>query len=76
MDTANKCAEVYLANNQANHKGKKIYQVGEKICSLLGKLLKVLYRGTFGFVRMKDLGGLLGAAQNVEEKRLSMEFLS
>lgn len=57
-------------------RGKKNYQVGEKICSLLGKLLKVLHRGTFGFVRMKDLDGLLEAAQNVEEKRLSMEFLS
>lgn len=52
-------------------RGKKIYQAGgKKICSLLGKLLDVSNRGTFGFVRIKDVDGLLGAAQNAEEKRL------
>jgi len=68
---ANKCVEAYLANNQANHKGKKYIKQGKKICSLLGKLLNVSDRGMFGFVEIKEVDGLLGAAQNVEGKRLS-----
>lgn len=32
----------------------KIYQVGEKICSLPGKLLSVLNQGTFGHIRIKN----------------------
>lgn len=71
MGTANKCVEVYLANNQANHKGKKYIKWGKNVCSLLGKVLNVSNRGTFGFVRIKDVVGLLGAAQNADEKRLS-----
>lgn len=46
-----------------------MYQVGgKKKWSLLGKLLNVSNRGTFGFVRIKDVEGLLGAAHNVEER--------
>lgn len=33
--------------------------------------MNVSNRGTFGFIRIKDVDGLLGAAQNAEEKRLS-----
>lgn len=68
---ANKSVEVFLANNQTDHKGKKYIKRGKKLWSLLGKLLNVSNRGTFGFVRIKDVEGLLGAAQNVEEKWLS-----
>lgn len=31
MGTANKCVEVYLANNQTDHKGKKYIKRGKKI---------------------------------------------
>lgn len=67
---ANKCVKVYLANNQTDHKGKKYIKRGKKLWSPLGKLLNVSNRGMFGFVRIKDVEGLLGAAQNVEEKWL------
>lgn len=52
-------------------RGKKYIKWGKKLWSLLGQLLNVSNRGTFGFVRIKDVEGLLGAAQNVEEKWLS-----
>lgn len=59
-----------LANNQANHKGKIYIKWGEKICSLLGKLLNVSNQGRFGFVWIQDVDGLLEPAQNAEQKQL------
>lgn len=50
-------------------RGKNISSKGgKKVRSLLAKLLNVSNRGTFGFVRIKEVDGLLGAARNEEEK--------
>lgn len=66
----NKCIAIDMANNQANHKGKRYIKVGGKIRSFCGKLLNVLNWGMFGFVIVQDVDGLLEATQNAEENQL------